>query len=83
MNGRKVTIEKELFFFKYIGIHYAKVATKVTSVVGHGDWMLNIEFQDITVKDEELHQILYSKVPFIINWLQPNFQVLQMIESEC
>jgi hypothetical protein len=45
--------------------------------------MLNIEFQDITVEDEELHQILYSKVPFIINWLQPNFQVLQMIESEC
>lgn len=37
MNGRKATIEKELFFFKYIGIHYARIATKVTSVVGHGD----------------------------------------------
>lgn len=26
MNGGKVTIEKELFSFKYNGIHYARIA---------------------------------------------------------
>jgi hypothetical protein len=44
--------------------------------------MLSIEFQDITIKDEELQLILYNKVPFIIDQSQPNLQVLQMMESK-
>jgi len=45
--------------------------------------MLNVEFQDIATKDEELQPILYSKVPCIIDLSQPNIQVLQTMESEC
>ena len=65
---------------------YSPIATKLTRVVGHDGWVLDMEFQEdpLNGRRDTAEKVLCSscKVPFILERSRPNLHVLYAMEAE-